>query len=42
MADDYLEHAVGPLGEPAPGRVNGPQVMRTNAEWLLAKSQNFI
>lgn len=37
MADDYVEHAVAPLGESAPGRVNGPQAMRATAEWLLAQ-----
>ena len=36
-ADDFVEHAVAPLGESAPGRVNGPQAMRGTAEWLLAQ-----
>ena len=31
MADDYVEHAVAPLGEATPGR------MRATAEWLLAQ-----
>jgi predicted ester cyclase len=34
-ADRYVEHAVGPFGEPAPGEVDGPEHMRTIAEWLF-------
>lgn len=37
MADDYVEHAVAPLGESAPGRVKGPRAMLATAELLLAQ-----
>jgi predicted ester cyclase len=37
MAQDYTEHAVAPFGQSEPGRVNGPQHMRSAAEWLLAQ-----
>jgi|SRR5918993_1980928 predicted ester cyclase len=37
MAEDYVEHAVAPFGQSAPGRVNGPEAMRETAEWLLAQ-----
>ena len=37
MAEDYVEHAVAPFGQSAPGRVNGPQATRETAEWLLAQ-----
>jgi len=37
MAEDYVEHAVAPFGQSAPGRVNGPQAIRQTAEWLLAQ-----
>ena len=37
MAEDYVEHAVAPFDQTAPGRVNGPQAMRGTAEWLLAQ-----
>lgn len=37
MAEDYVENAVAPFGQVAPGRVNGPQHMRQTAEWLLAQ-----
>jgi predicted SnoaL-like aldol condensation-catalyzing enzyme len=37
MAEDYIENAVAPFGQSAPGRVNGPQAMRATAEWLIAQ-----
>jgi predicted ester cyclase len=37
MAEDYLEHAVGPFGQAEPGKVNGPAATRQTAEWLLAQ-----
>ncbi|HET7271882.1 MAG TPA: ester cyclase, partial [Rubrobacter sp.] len=37
MAEDFVEHAVAPFAQSAPGRVNGPQAMRATAEWLLAQ-----
>jgi predicted ester cyclase len=37
VAEEYLEHAVAPFGQAAPGRVRGPQHMRGVAEWLLAQ-----
>ena len=37
MAEDFVEHAVAPFAQTAPGRVNGPQAMRGTAEWLLAQ-----
>jgi predicted ester cyclase len=37
MADDYIENAVAPFRQSAPGRVNGPQAMRATAEWLIAQ-----
>jgi predicted ester cyclase len=37
MANDYTEHAVAPFGQSEPGRVNGPQHIRSAAEWLLAQ-----
>jgi len=37
VATDYLEHAVAPFGDSAPGRVNGPEAMRATAAWLLAQ-----
>jgi predicted ester cyclase len=37
MAEDYVEHAVAPFGQSAPGRVNGPQATRRTVEWLLAQ-----
>jgi predicted ester cyclase len=37
MAEDYVENAVAPFGESAPGRVNGPAAMRETAEWLIAQ-----
>ncbi len=37
VAEDYLEHAVAPFGQSAPGRVNGPKAVRDTAEWLLAQ-----
>ncbi len=37
MAEDFVEHALAPFGQSAPGRVNGPQAMRESAEWLLAQ-----
>jgi hypothetical protein len=36
-AEDFVEHALAPFGQSAPGRVNGPQAMRESAEWLLAQ-----
>jgi len=37
MAEDFVEHAVAPFAQTAPGRVNGPQAMRGTAVWILAK-----
>jgi predicted ester cyclase len=37
MAEDYVEHAAAPFSESAPGRVDGPEAMRQNADWLLAQ-----
>lgn len=37
MSEDYVEHAVAPFAQAAPGRVNGPAAMRETAEWLLAQ-----
>ena len=37
MAEDFVEHAVAPFAQSAPGRVNGPRAMRATAEWLLAQ-----
>ena len=37
MAENFLEHAVAPFGQCAPGRVNGPEAMRASAAWLLAQ-----
>ncbi len=37
VPEDYLEHAVAPFGQSAPGRVNGPDAVRETAEWLLAQ-----
>ena len=37
MAEDYIENAVAPFGQSAPGKVNGPQAMCATAEWLLAQ-----
>ena len=37
MAEDFVEHAVAPFAQTAPGRVNGPQAMRGTAEWILAQ-----
>ena len=37
MTEDFVEHAVAPFAQSAPGRVNGPQAMRATAEWLLAQ-----
>src|SRR5215207_6835836 len=37
VAEDYVEHAVAPFGQSAPGRVNGPQATRQTVEWLLAQ-----
>ena len=31
MAEDYIENAVAPFGQSAPGKVNGPQAMRATA-----------
>ena len=36
-ADAYIEHALAPFGQTAPGSVNGPQHLRETAEWLLAQ-----
>ena len=36
-ADEYVEHAIGPFGRVASGRVNGPTYLRETAEWLLAQ-----
>ncbi len=37
MAEDYVENAVAPFGQSAPGRVNGPAAMRETAGWLMAQ-----
>jgi predicted SnoaL-like aldol condensation-catalyzing enzyme len=37
MAENYIENAVAPFGQSAPGKVNGPQAMRATAAWLLAQ-----
>ena len=37
VAEEYIEHAVAPFGESAPGRVNGPKAMRETAAWLLSQ-----
>jgi predicted ester cyclase len=37
VAEDYIEHAVAPFGQSAPGRVNGPQTARQTVGWLLAQ-----
>jgi predicted ester cyclase len=37
MAEDFVEHAAGPFGQSAPGRVHGPPAMRETAKWLLAQ-----
>ena len=36
-AEDYAEYAVAPFAQSAPGKVNGPQNLRGNAQWLLAQ-----
>ena len=40
-ADTYVEHAIAPFGQAAPGSVNGPQHLRETAEWLLAQYPDF-
>jgi predicted ester cyclase len=35
--DAYVEHAIAPFGQVAPGLVNGPVHLRKTAEWLLAQ-----
>ena len=37
MAEDYIENAVAPFGQSAPGGVNGPRATRQTVEWLLAQ-----
>jgi predicted ester cyclase len=37
IAEDYVEHAVAPFAQSAPGKVNGPQAMRETAESLFAQ-----
>lgn len=37
VAQEYIEHAVAPFGQSAPGKVDGPAHMRATAEWLLAQ-----
>jgi predicted ester cyclase len=37
MAEEFVEHAVAPFAQTAPGRVNGPEAMRETAQWLLAQ-----
>ena len=36
-AEDYAEYAVAPFAQSAAGKVNGPQNLRGNAQWLLAQ-----
>jgi predicted ester cyclase len=36
-ADVYIEHALSPFGQTAPGAVNGPLHLQEAAEWLLAQ-----
>lgn len=36
-AEAYVEHAIGPFGQVAPGPVKGPAYLRETAEWLLAQ-----
>ncbi len=37
MADQYVEHAVAPFGQSAPGQVNGPVHLRETVAWLRAQ-----
>jgi predicted ester cyclase len=37
MADPYVEHAIAPFGQAAPGRVNGPVHLRETVAWLRAQ-----
>jgi predicted ester cyclase len=37
MAEEYVEHAIAPFGQSEPGAVNGPEAMRSTAQWLLAQ-----
>ncbi len=34
VAQEYVEHAVAPFGQSAPGKVDGPMHMRATAKWL--------
>ncbi|MGH2466233.1 MAG: nuclear transport factor 2 family protein, partial [Candidatus Limnocylindrales bacterium] len=33
----YVEHALAPFGQAAPGAVDGPAHLRQTAEWLIAQ-----
>jgi predicted ester cyclase len=37
MAEEYVEHAVAPLGREEPGRVHGPSHARETVGWLTAQ-----
>jgi len=37
VAVDYVEHAIAPFGQDAPGAVNGPEHMRSVVQWLVAQ-----
>ncbi|HET7744684.1 MAG TPA: ester cyclase [Gaiellaceae bacterium] len=36
-AEDYVEHALAPFAREEPGRVNGPEHMRSVVEWLYGQ-----
>lgn len=37
VADTYIEHAVAPFGQEAPGPVPGPEHIQSTAEWLISQ-----
>jgi predicted ester cyclase len=37
MATDFVEHAHAPFSDHEPGRVDGPETMRTSMDWLLGQ-----
>jgi hypothetical protein len=37
VADTYIEHALAPFGQEAPGPVGGSDHMRSTVEWLISQ-----
>jgi predicted ester cyclase len=37
MAAEYMEHALAPFGQVAPGLVHGPNHLRETVQWLVAQ-----